>query len=189
MIFSIWMWKNWSTAYCMCEFCHWHIHWKISSPKYTESEIPLFVSEYDLKFSSVFLPVLSTCFWVYIVFLIIVSAWFIWRIQFVVWFCWDYSHSDWLHWGVDFEELLWREKNRRFSCELCRYCWAQLTWWTTSQTLVFSTYKKTDRAAASHMVPLEEIMTQEVTSYFGFLLIYCIESFFDRVLKQLFFFF
>ena len=110
-------------------------------------------------------------------------------------FCWNYLHSECLHWGVDFEELLQRGKERRFLCELCRYCWAQLTWCTPAQTLVFSTYKKINREAASHMVPLEEEIMIQVTSYFGFGLTYCIESlkqnckyFFERVCNEHFFF-
>lgn len=70
------------SVHCICELCHWHIHWHIWSPKYNESEIPLFLLEYDLNFFSLFLPVLSICFCFYIVFLITVSTCFIWRIQF-----------------------------------------------------------------------------------------------------------
>lgn len=186
------MWKNWSTAYHMCKLCHWYIHWHVSSPKYTESEIPLFLSEWFEIFQS--FSTCPTCLLLFLYYLPNHSICMLYLKNSILQtnqFCWNYLHSECLHWGVDFEELLQRGKDRRFSCELCRCCWAQLTWCTPAQTLVFSTYKKINREAASHMVPLEEEIMIQVTCYFGFGLTYCIESlkqnckyFFERVCKE-----
>lgn len=101
----------------------------------------------------------------YTVLLKTVSARFFWRIQ----FCRLIDFAGFLPlWSVILRRRLWRIAPRRFSCELCRYWWAKLTWCTTAHTLMFSTCKMTGREGASHMGPVEEIMTQEVTSYLGF---------------------
>lgn len=132
----------------MCELCHWHVHWHISHPKeltffnhiesFCTSSIYLFLFLYCLPNHSIFMLSLKHSI---LIFLGLFTQ---------------------LHWRVDLEELLLLEGKTEDFLVNSRHCRAQVPCCSTA--FVLSIFKKIDREAENHLLLLQEIMTQQVTS-------------------------